>query len=84
MIKVSIPGRGDLELHHLVLDMNGTLTTDGLLPEGVAPLIEQLMGQLHVPNRGYVRNRGTGSQELGIKMFTCSDHERADKEFRCP
>lgn len=36
MIKVSIPGGEDLELHHLVLDMNGTLTTDGLLPDGVA------------------------------------------------
>lgn len=82
MIRLSIPGRDDMELHHLVLDMNGTLTTDGLLPEGVAPLIEQLKSQLHI----YLLTAdtfGTGAQvaqELGIKMYTvCSGHETIDK-----
>lgn len=82
MIRVSIPGSDDLEFHHLVLDMNGTLTTDGLLPDGVAPLIEQLKGKLAV----YLLTAdtfGTGAQvarELGIEMYTISsDHGTIDK-----
>ncbi|NLG32302.1 MAG: HAD hydrolase family protein [Syntrophomonadaceae bacterium] len=77
MIRVSIPGREDLELHHLVLDMNGTLTTDGLLPDGVTQLIEQLRSKINI----YLLTAdtfGTGARvarELGIKMFTVSsDH----------
>jgi len=82
MIRVSIPGREDLELHHLVLDMNGTLTTDGLLPDGVAQLIEQLRSKIDI----YLLTAdtfGTGAQvarELDIKMFTVSsDHGTIDK-----
>jgi hypothetical protein len=29
MINIDIPGRGPLELQHLVLDLNGTLSLDG-------------------------------------------------------
>ncbi len=35
MISISIPGYGDLNLSHLVLDVNGTLTTDGALRPSV-------------------------------------------------
>jgi soluble P-type ATPase len=34
-LSVSIPGRGDLRLEHLLLDVNGTLTNRGVLLEGV-------------------------------------------------
>ncbi|MGI6413204.1 MAG: HAD family hydrolase [Syntrophomonadaceae bacterium] len=82
MIRVSIPGEEDLELHHLVLDMNGTLTTDGLLPDGVAQLIEQLRSKINI----YLLTAdtfGTGAQvarELDIKMVAVSsDHGTIDK-----
>lgn len=48
MIKLSIPGRENLELHHLVLDMNGTLTVDGQLPEGIAEKLEQIKTKLNI------------------------------------
>jgi len=39
MIELNIPGRGRLQLHHLVCDVNGTLAVDGQLLEGlVRPL----------------------------------------------
>jgi P-type E1-E2 ATPase len=37
MIELSIPGRADIALHHVVLDVNGTLATDGRLIKGVKP-----------------------------------------------
>ena len=35
MIELNIPGRGQYELEHLVCDVNGTLTVDGNLQDGV-------------------------------------------------
>lgn len=48
MIEITIPGRGDLSLHHLVLDVNGTLATDGILIEGVARRINTLRDRLQI------------------------------------
>jgi soluble P-type ATPase len=41
-ISVDIPGRGTLELEHLILDVNGTLTDRGSLLDGVAVRLEWL------------------------------------------
>ena len=74
MINLTIPGREVLQLYHLILDMNGTLTTDGLLLEGVAERLEQLKSKLNI----YLLTAntfGTGTQvaeELGIELFTVS------------
>lgn len=82
MIKISIPGSDDLDLHHLILDMNGTLTTDGQLPEGVAERLERLKSILDI----YLLTAdtfGTGAgvaEILGIKLFIVdADHGGADK-----
>jgi len=36
VIEIKVPGRGTYRLKHLVLDVNGTITLDGQLVEGVA------------------------------------------------
>jgi soluble P-type ATPase len=48
MIKVDIPGRGSLELEHLLLDYNGTLALDGYLSESVPDLIARLAEFLEI------------------------------------
>jgi P-type E1-E2 ATPase len=48
MIKIDIPGRGRLELEHLVMDVNGTIASDGSLLEGTAELIAELGKHLEV------------------------------------
>lgn len=48
MIRLDIPGRDDLRLSHLVLDLNGTLSLDGLLLEGVAERVRELSSQVAV------------------------------------
>lgn len=48
MIKFTIPGLGDYNLEHLVMDVNGTLAVDGQLIDGVAAKIASLRGQLTV------------------------------------
>ena len=48
MIIVEIPGRKSIEVHHLVLDFNGTLAIDGKLIDGTKPLLELLSNQLTI------------------------------------
>ena len=48
MIELNIPGRGTLQLEHLVCDVNGTLAMDGKLIEGVRKGLTQLRDRLEI------------------------------------
>jgi P-type E1-E2 ATPase len=48
MIELTIPGRGELRLQHLVMDVNGTLALDGTLLEGVAHRLSGLRDRLNL------------------------------------
>lgn len=48
VIELSIPGRGTLQLQHLVTDVNGTLAVDGQLIDGVARQIDLLKDRLTI------------------------------------
>ena len=85
MLKVEVPGWKSLELEHLLLDFNGTLAKDGILIDGVLPLLESLSRDLtiHVltaDTHGSVHRQcdapfftihvlGEGSQELGKQAY---------------
>jgi len=48
MIELIIPGRGELTIEHLVMDVNGTLAVDGILIDGVVKRIGSLRDRLTV------------------------------------
>ncbi|WP_027365512.1 HAD family hydrolase [Desulfotruncus alcoholivorax] len=48
MILVDIPGRGILELKHIVLDYNGTMAKDGILLPGVEERLNRLSENIEV------------------------------------
>jgi len=48
MIELDIPGRGVVQLSHLVLDFNGTLALDGALMDGVAQRLTRVAGVVRV------------------------------------
>lgn len=48
MIELNIPGRGNLQLEHLVTDVNGTLAVDGILLDGLAKRIASVRDRLTV------------------------------------
>jgi soluble P-type ATPase len=48
MIELLIPGRGVLQVQHLVSDVNGTLALDGRLIDGVSRLLSTLRGRLEI------------------------------------
>lgn len=48
MIELEIPGRGSLQLQHLVSDVNGTLAIDGQLLDGLSRRIRALKDRLTI------------------------------------
>lgn len=48
MIEIIIPGRGIIQLEHLVSDVNGTLAIDGQLTEGVGRMLRDLSDRLQI------------------------------------
>lgn len=48
MIELNIPGRGTLELEHLVCDVNGTLAVDGRLADGLSLTFRTLRDRLQI------------------------------------
>ena len=48
MISIEVPGRGVLGFEHLVLDLNGTLATDGIVSEPVAGRLRELLSRVQV------------------------------------
>jgi len=48
MIEIKIPGRGTLQLEHLVSDVNGTLAVDGALMDGLAKRIASVRDRITI------------------------------------
>jgi soluble P-type ATPase len=48
MIRIDIPGWGNIEVENVVLDLNGTLATDGKIPSEVKKKINALAGQVKI------------------------------------
>ncbi len=48
MLTISIPGRDDLILRHLILDYNGTIALDGRILEPIRPRLEALARELSI------------------------------------
>lgn len=76
-LSVEIPGRGRLELEHLVLDVNGTLTSRGVLLDGVAERIRAVGARLVVRllSADTFGTLGDVARELGVEAQAAADGE---------
>lgn len=78
MIELAIPGRDmTLELSKLLLDVNGTITTDGALIAGVKEKIEILKKELkmYLLTADTLGNAASIAEELDIEIFKVSGDE---------
>jgi P-type E1-E2 ATPase len=69
MIELNIPGRGLIQLQHLVCDVNGTLAVDGQLLDGVKQRLSTLRDRLtlHLLTADTHRKQDMIDEQLGIK-----------------
>ncbi len=72
MIKLEIPGEGELVLDHLVLDVNGTLAIDGQLLPDIADLLSSLRDHLtiHLLTSGHARETGRNRPGTGPESYS--------------
>ncbi|MHA1646538.1 MAG: HAD family hydrolase [Promethearchaeota archaeon] len=81
-IKLSIEDFGEFTLKYLVMDLNGTIATNGRLDPEIKPLIELLKPDLDI----YILSSdtfGTGSEvanELGVKLHILKNKISGSKE----
>lgn len=70
MIEMKIPGRGLMQLEHLVLDLNGTLAVDGRLLDNIPRLLHNLRDRLviHLLTADTHGKQGLIEQQLGISV----------------
>ena len=69
MIELNIPGRGQIELEHLVCDVNGTLAVDGILQDGLVRSLSALKDRLtlHLLTADTHGRQKTIDQQLNLK-----------------
>lgn len=48
MIDLTIPGVGTAQIHHLVLDVNGTIALDGKLLDGIPRVLASLASRMQI------------------------------------
>ena len=69
MIELNIPGHGQIELEHLVCDVNGTLAVDGKLLDGLVRPLSALKDRLtlHLLTADTHGRQKTIDQQLNLK-----------------
>ncbi|MDH4268643.1 MAG: ATPase P, partial [Deltaproteobacteria bacterium] len=71
MIEIDIPGWGNIEIENLVLDLNGTIATDGKIPLEVKEKINNLSDKVKIYILT-VDTQGTASEEssdMGVELL---------------
>jgi P-type E1-E2 ATPase len=82
MIELEIPGRGTIQLEHLVCDVNGTLAVDGRLLEGVAKAIARLSDRLtvHLVTANTHGKQALINQQLGLQAHLLTPGQEAQQK----
>jgi P-type E1-E2 ATPase len=82
VIELIIPGRGTLQLEYLVCDVNGTLTLDGELVDGVSRLLGRLKDRLsiHLISADTLGRLEEISQRLGVSATRLKSGNEAEQK----
>jgi soluble P-type ATPase len=84
MIKINIPGWGNMEIENIVLDLNGTIATDGIIPSAVKEKINSLSQGVKI----YILTtdtQGTASEEssdVKAELLKVSEKDSAEVKWR--
>ena len=84
MIEIDIPGWGNIEIENLVLDLNGTIATDGKIPLEVKEKINNLSDKVKIYILT-VDTQGTASEEssdMGVELLKVSEEDSTKVKLR--
>jgi len=84
MITINIPGWGNIDIENVVLDLNGTIATDGKILSGVKERIDLLSDKVKL----YILTadtQGTASEEssdMGVELLKVSEKDSSEVKLR--
>ena len=84
MIEISIPGWGNMDIDNILLDLNGTIATDGKIPSEVKEKINSLSNEAKI----YLLTadtQGTASEEssnMDVELLKVSEEDSAEVKLR--
>jgi soluble P-type ATPase len=84
MISIDIPGWGNMEIENIVLDLNGTIATDGKIPSEVKEKINSLSNNAKI----YILTadtQGTASKEISnieAELVKVSEEDSTELKLR--
>ena len=83
MIKVEIPGWGAIEVANFVIDLNGTLATDGKIPPEVKKKLNELSEKagIYILTADTLGTAVEDCQGIKGKLVTTSEEESAGAKF---
>lgn len=85
MIEISVPGRGLIQIDHLVCDVNGTLALDGMLIDGVKQHLKSLSTHLtiHLLTANTLGLQDSVDESLGVTatLISRGDEIRQKENF---
>ncbi len=83
MIRIDIPGMGNYEVEHLVLDLNGTIALDGRIIEGVEERLEKLSQKLDITVVTADSNKNAASLlgDLPVTIFIIKETQENDQKL---
>jgi P-type E1-E2 ATPase len=84
MIDLTIPGTGNVQITHLVMDVNGTLALDGSLMDGMPRAIASLMNILdvHLITADTHGKQDNIDKLLGLKAIRLQSGGEAEQKSR--
>ena len=82
MIELHIPGRGFVQLEHLVSDVNGTLAVDGQLIEGLSRSLRNLQDRLeiHLLTADTHSRQAAIDRQLGLQAVRIQPGQEAEQK----
>jgi P-type E1-E2 ATPase len=84
MIKIDISGWGNIEIENLVLNLNGTIATDGKIPSEVKERIKSLSDKVKIyiltaDTQGTAREE---SSDIGVELLKVSGEDSTEVKLR--
>jgi soluble P-type ATPase len=84
MIRISIPGWGDMEIENIVLDLNGTIATDGRIPSEVKEKISSLShgAKIYLLTADTQGTASEESSDVNAELLKVSERDSTDVKLR--
>jgi soluble P-type ATPase len=84
MITIDIPGWGNMDIENILLDLNGTLATDGKIPSEVKEKINSLShkAKIYIITADTQGTAGEESSDMGVELLKVSEEDSTEVKLR--